>query len=145
MTTKLDAKIWGPHYWFFIDTIAMSYPIKANDVIKKKYYELIQNMRLFIPDYEMGNEFGNLIDKYPVTPYLDKREDFVKWVHFLHNKMNEKLEKPQITLEEFYRRYYELYKPKDQQMREYIRTRSKFVYFGLLVLLGGGIYYFYDK
>ena len=36
----LDPTIWGPHYWFFLHTIAMTYPIRPNDVTKKKYYEL---------------------------------------------------------------------------------------------------------
>ena len=45
----LDPTVWGPHYWFFLHTIAMAYPIRPNDVTKKKHYELIQNMPLFIP------------------------------------------------------------------------------------------------
>ena len=32
----LDPKIWGPHYWFFLHTIAMSYPLRPNAVTKKK-------------------------------------------------------------------------------------------------------------
>ena len=33
---NLDPKIWGPHYWFFLDTIAMTYPNHPNAVTKKK-------------------------------------------------------------------------------------------------------------
>ena len=49
----LDSKIWGPHYWFVLLTIAISYPIHPNDVTKKKYYELIQNFPLFIPNLSL--------------------------------------------------------------------------------------------
>ena len=142
---KYDSKIWGPHYWFFLHTLAMSYPGKANDVIKKKYYELIQNMQLFIPDEKIGNDFRKLIDAYPVAPYLDTRESFVRWTHFIHNKMNDKLEKPTITLENFYRQYYELYKPTDVKMMEYIKLKQKIISAGLIVCVGGLIYYLYDK
>ena len=37
MTDKsLDPSIWGPPFWFFLMTLAISYPLKANDVTKKK-------------------------------------------------------------------------------------------------------------
>lgn len=142
---KYDSKVWGPHYWFFLHTIAMSYPAKANDVIKKKYYELIQNMQLFIPNEKEGNEFRKLVDMYPIAPYLDTREAFVRWTHYIHNKMNEKLEKPKITLEEFYRQYYELYKPNDVKLVEYVKLRQKIIFSGLIIATGGLIYYLYDK
>ena len=32
----LDSNIWGPHYWFVLLTIAISYPKYPNDVTKKK-------------------------------------------------------------------------------------------------------------
>ena len=46
---KFDPTIWGPHYWFFLHTISHTYPLYPNEVTKKKYYDLIQNMPLFIP------------------------------------------------------------------------------------------------
>ena len=45
----LDPEIWGPHFWFFINTLALNYPNNPNDVTIKKYYEFIQNLPLFIP------------------------------------------------------------------------------------------------
>ena len=46
----LNPEIWGPHYWFFIYTLALSYPLNPNDTTKKKYYDFIQNLPIFIPD-----------------------------------------------------------------------------------------------
>ena len=37
----LDPKIWGPHYWFFLHTLALTYPETPNEVIKKKYIKYI--------------------------------------------------------------------------------------------------------
>ena len=143
--TYLDPKIWGPHYWFFIHTVAMTYPIRPNAVTKKKYYEFIQNLPLFIPVESLSGEFSKLIDKYPVTPYLDNRESLIRWTHFVHNKINQKLEKPQISLSEFYIKYYEEYKSQNVKMVEYYKLREKAIYCGILVTIAGGIYYLYDK
>ena len=143
--TYLDPKIWGPHYWFFIHTVAMTYPIRPNAVTKKKYYEFIQNLPLFIPIESISGEFSKLIDKYPVMPYLDNRESLIRWTHFIHNKINQKLEKPQISLSDFYIKYYEEYKSQNVKMVEYYKLREKAIFCGIIVTIAGTIYYLYDK
>lgn len=145
MTVYLDPKVWGPHYWFFLHTVAMTYPHHPNSVTKKKYYEFIQNIPLFLPVSEISGEFSKLIDKYPITPYLDNRDSFVRWVHFMHNKINEKLEKPKISLNDFFVKYYDEYKSKDIKLAEYYKLRDKAIYFCILLSALGLIYYLYDK
>ena len=105
----LNPDIWGPYYWFFLYTVALTYPLNINDVTKKKYYDFIQNFPLFIPISDMGNTFSKFLDRYPVTPYLDSRESFIKWVHFIHNKINIFLGKPEQTYHEAMNNYYEKY------------------------------------
>ena len=97
--------VWGPHYWFFLHSVAYYYPEYPNDTTKRKYYDLIQNMPLFIPSETIGNRFSQLLDKYPVTPYLDKRESFVRWVNFIHNKINHMIGKPEISIDESIQTY----------------------------------------
>lgn len=142
---QLDPAVWGPHFWFFLHTLAISYPHHPNAITKKKYYELIQNLPLFIPVEVIGSDFIKILDEYPVTAYLDNRESLIKWMHFIHNKINEKLEKPKISLNDFYIRYYEEYKPKDLKMKEHYRWREKIIY--TLVVLASTflIVYLYNK
>jgi hypothetical protein len=145
MVAYLDPKVWGPHYWFFLHTLAMTYPHHPNSVTKKKYYEFIQNLPLFLPVEEISGEFTKLIEKYPITPYLDNRDSFVRWMHFIHNKINEKLEKPPISLNDFFIKYYDEYKSKDTKLAEYYKLKEKLLYFGLVGIILGSIYYLYDK
>jgi len=145
MTVYLDPKVWGPHYWFFLHTVAMTYPHHPNTVTKKKYYEFIQNLPLFLPVQEISSEFSKLIDKYPITPYLDNRDSFIRWTHFIHNKINQKLEKPQISLKEFYVKYYDEYKSDNVKAGEYYKLKEKIVYSLIIVTIVGSIYYLYDK
>ena len=144
-TVYLDPKIWGPHYWFFLHTLAMTYPNHPNAVTKKKYYEFIQNLPLFLPVEQISGEFSKLIDKYPITPYLDNRDSFVRWMHFIHNKINEKLEKPQISLNEFFIQYYDEYKSHDEKLSQYYNIREKVIYLVIILGISGAIYYLYDK
>ena len=103
---KLDPVVWGPHYWFFLMTTAVNYPDHVNDVTRKKYYDFIQNFPMFIPDPDISAEFSRMLDKYPVTPYLDSRTSFIKWFHFIHNRYNVILFKDELPLHDALQRYY---------------------------------------
>lgn len=142
---ELDPTVWGPHYWFVLHTIALCYPLYPNDVTKKKYYEFIQNLPLMIPFQKIGNNFSILLDKFPVTPYLDSRESFQKWVHFIHNKVNETLGLPQLTFSEAVDKYYHNYKPKDLLDREKLKRKEKYIFFISIIILSGLIFAMYKK
>lgn len=122
---KLDANVWGKHYWFFLHTVAYAYPEHPTAVTKRKYYELVINFPLFIPDQEMGDRFATFLDKYPVTPYLDKRESFIYWCWFIHNKMNRYLEKEEITLYESMDHMLDAYKP---TTKTFFENTIQFIY-----------------
>jgi hypothetical protein len=140
---RFDANIWGPHYWFFLHTVAESYPIYPNDVTKRKYYDLIQNMPLFIPDSDIGDNFSRLIDKYPVSPYLDNRDSFVRWVHFIHNKINIKLGKEELSLPMSLEKYRAEYKPKPIYLSEKINMRKHYIHAVLILIILFLIYLYY--
>ena len=132
---KFDAEIWGPHYWFFLHSVAESYPQHVNDVTKRKYYDLIQNMPLFIPDSEIGDKFSKMIDRYPVSPYLDNRDSFVRWMHFIHNKINVKLGKRELSLPMAMEQYRAEYKPKPLVLSEKINMRKHYIHAVLILVL----------
>ena len=139
----LSPRIWGPHYWFFLHTSAMAYPIKPNTVIKKKFYEFIQNFSLFIPDKKISVSFSKLIDKYPVSPYLDSRDSCIRQTHFIHNKVNRKLEKPQISISKFYAEYYKSYEPVNIQNIKWKKMKKHIVYAFVLIIFIIITYCFY--
>lgn len=141
----LDPKIWGPHYWFVLHTIALSYPETPTDVSKKKFYDFYQNLPLFIPIEEIGNNFSRFLDKYPVTPYLESRQSLVRWTHFIHNKINTALKLPTLNLEEALSAYYEHYKPKDIKDTQQRRRREKIAFSILIIFLIIGATYIYNK
>ena len=140
-SSGLNPEVWGPHYWFFLHTITLNYPHYPNDVTKKKYYEFICNLPLFIPVEAISSEFSKLLDEYPVSSYLDSRDEFVRWMHFIHNKINEKLEQPKIPIHVFYSSYYDQYKPKPVLQQEDNQWKQKLVYTLVIVSLISTIMY----
>ena len=102
-------EVWGPHYWFFLHTVSHTFPLNPNEVTKRKYYELVQNFPLFIPNPPIASYVAELLDKYPVTPYLSSREAFMRWVVFLHNKVNTALGREEMTFMDALERYNRAY------------------------------------
>lgn len=137
----MDATVWGPHYWFFLHTVTMTYPLRPNDGAKKKYYELIQNIPLFIPNISMAKSFQETLDAYPVSPYLDTRDSLTRWMHFIHNKINKRIGLQQISMTKFYEEYHDRYKPRDVKIIEYAKTKRQVLYALLVCALLAGIYF----
>ena len=131
---NLNPEIWGPPFWFFLHTISFHYPLHPNDVIKKKYYDFIMNLPIFIPVENMSNNFTNLLNLYPVSPYLDDRNSLISWTHFIHNKINEQLEKPTMSLEDFYIIYYNKFKPVSEKRKKW-RFIIKQLFFIVTIIL----------
>jgi len=129
-----EANTWGPHYWFFLMTIALTYPNYPNSVTKRKYYDFIQNFPLFIPVDEMGDKFSEMLDRYPVSPYLDSRESFTKWVHFIHNKINVSIGKDEISYSEALENYFAEYRPKPVYLSDKIKVQRYYIYMTFLFL-----------
>lgn len=106
---NFNSTIWGPHYWFTLFTISMTYPMKPTNICKKKYYDFFTNLPLFLPDDKSSKLFAGLLDKYPVTPYLDSRDSLMRWLHFIHNRVNDYLGKPTLKYSDALERYNNMY------------------------------------
>jgi hypothetical protein len=132
----MDPVVWGPHYWFFLHTMASNYPKNPTSVQKKIHYRLVHNMHEFIPHRESANLFSSLLAEFPVAPYLDTREDLVRWVHMIHNKVNAVLEKPAVSLHRHKDAMKNLYAPTATRLQKHIKNNTIVVYVLFVSMLG---------
>lgn len=138
-----DREVWEPNFWFFFHTIAHSYPAIPNSVTKRKYYDFIQNIPLFIPNPEIGNEFSKLIDAYPVSPYLDSRDSFIRWMHFFQNRRNLSLGKEEVSLFASLDNYRNNYKPVQMKLSERFQLKREYIVMTFTILLLLFLFFFY--
>jgi hypothetical protein len=141
----INPNIWIPHLKFTLQTIAITYPTRPNKVTKRKYYDLIHNLPVYFPEKPMGSAFLKLLDDFPVTPYLDSRMSIMKWVHFIFNKINKIMNKPEEEFYESLEKYYEEYKPKNLVDTKRWKQQEKYIKFGVGIILTLTIFYFYKK
>ena len=129
----LNPNIWFIYFKFIMITISLYYPKYPNDVTKKKYYDFIQNIPLYFPEYPLGNNLIKYLELHPLTPYLDSRESFIKWIHYINNKICLDLNMEQETLEETFKNYYDKYTPpKKKKDKKY--TYIFFIFFIMILV-----------
>jgi hypothetical protein len=117
---------------------------------KKIYYNLFQNLHTFILTESIGKEYIQLLNDYPVSQYLHSRTALVQWVHKIHNVINVKLQKKEMSLEQFYYDFYQKYKnkKKDKKNKEngrYAVVQQRLTYAILLCFITGLVVYLYNK
>ena len=142
---KLRHEVWLPHLKFTLQTMSLNYPLNPNEVTIRKYYNFIQNLPVFFPDEPLGKSLSKLLDDFPVSPYLNSRTSFMKWVHFLFNKINEKLEIRNVSFYESLEEYYQHYKPRELINKESIKNKKNIMYSGTIVFLLSSSIYFYKR
>ena len=141
----LNPKIWLEPLFFTLETIAIHYPDNPNKTTIKKYYNLINDLPVFIPEKPMGTYFESLLDKFPVQPYLNSRTSFMKWIFFIKKKIYKKLKMEIFDFYENLEIYYNAYKPKELLNYEKIQERRKYMQTIFVIMISFSIYYFYNK
>ena len=133
-TIGLDPAIWYPHFWFFLRSVAHTYPDSPNAVTKRKYYDFIQNIPLFIPNSRQSSEFSRILEGFPISPYLANRDSFFFWIHFVQNRIDRKLGNAEKTNLEHMEEYYHSYKPQEIILSKKFGIDKKNIILGFTIL-----------
>lgn len=90
----LDRESLGRHTWSLLHTMAASYPLRPTSEEKANMKEFIRLFSILYPCSYCAKEFREDLKDLP--PKLDSRKALSLWFCQIHNKVNEKLNKPQF-------------------------------------------------
>ena len=71
--------------------------------------------------------------------------NFLKWVWFIHNKINSMLGKAEIPLIDLYKNHYKEYEPRNIAQVIQQRNREKIIFGTVIFLSISGVVYYYNK
>lgn len=94
----MDPNIWGPHLWYVLHIITLTYPIEPTEYDKRMYHDFFTNLKEVLPCDICKKHYSKFISQYPITPHLSKREHLVKWLIQIHNFVNLELGKPVLEV-----------------------------------------------
>lgn len=104
---RLPPAVWGPFFWHTMHIMALSYPEKPSYAHKRAAKDFFESLAHLIPCPKCREHYSTHLQKVPISPHLDRREDLFRWTVAVHNEVNKMLEKPLVTEKEsvlFYKR-----------------------------------------
>jgi len=119
---NLNSEVWGPHGWFFLDSIILSMPEHLDkDKIKtyKTFFYLLQDL---LPCEICRLHYNHNLKLYPLTEdIIQSREKMIKWIITLHNIVRTYNNQKLITLTDFINFYKKKYKVKKTSKKKIIK------------------------
>lgn len=88
--------------------VTMAYPDSPTYAEKRAAKEFFQSMTYLLPCPVCREHFTEVLQGLPVTSWLDNRTSLVDWLWQVHNRVNQRLGKREITQAEFFNRYKEM-------------------------------------
>ena len=128
----MDARIWGPHAWFFLHSITFSYPDNPSEKEKIYFYNFFHSVSNILPCTICKNHFNEHLIKYPIEKFLSSRDSLVNWLIDIHNIVNQTLGKSIEKNSDIINRYNELYKKKYTCL---IGDKGKFNYTTIILII----------
>jgi hypothetical protein len=100
MKNNLQPDVWGPSGWNFMHYVALGYPDTPTSEDKDNYKLFYESLGHVLPCQGCATHYKDTLTNVPVTPHLDSREDLLRWTFDIHNLVNARLEKPQLSYED---------------------------------------------
>jgi len=89
MRQNFEPKVWGPHAWFFLETIAMGYSTNPSYEEKKAAENFFKSLHLMIPCDKCRINYKNHLIKHPLTEkVLSSRDNLFMWIVDIHNSVD---------------------------------------------------------
>lgn len=81
----MDPRVWGPHAWFFIETVVLSIPEDTTDT--SAYVVFLQSIKDVLPCPGCRQEYREYITTHPIPT---QRKEIIDWVFTLHNTIRQR-------------------------------------------------------
>jgi hypothetical protein len=126
-------KVWGPAGWLFLHCITFGYPYAINQDNEQhrakpdEYYNFFYYLGKVMPCRYCRESYQQFFKELDLSKSLNTRQDLVKWLYDIHNKVNHKLGVPACNIPSFDEliQQYEAYRAKCKPTTEEERTANQ--------------------
>ena len=130
----MNKNIWGPKVWSFIHTVTINYPVKPETSDKEHVTTLLYAISDTLPCDTCKEHFKKIINKHP--PDVKSRETLFNWGVNIHNLVNKRLKKRELSYKEVLNIYEKKYNMKiNFNSKNIYNKKTNIVYNVLFILL----------
>ena len=103
----MNVNKWGPGGWDFLHSITFNYPLEdeVESVHLENYRDFFKSLGNMLPCKYCRESYLIYYKYIPIDKFLDSREGVVYWLYKIHELINEKIFKPNASLEDIVRKY----------------------------------------
>jgi hypothetical protein len=110
---NLDSKIWGPHGWFFIESIVIALPENISPSLQKELKHFFISLSSLLPCEKCRYHFLKYIKKTNIMDIdFSKKDKVLKWINTVHNEIRKRNGSNTISIEKTIKYYDDKYNTK---------------------------------
>lgn len=99
MLYNISPNMWGKYFWGVIHYITIAYPDNPTEEDKQTIQAFIQSLQNILPCEKCRSHFKS--KTYPLTDSaLSSRYEFIKWGVTVHNEVNRRTGKKEMTVDD---------------------------------------------
>lgn len=96
--SSYDPAAFGPAFWFTIHNAATTYPNRPTNIIQEGMTQLLINLPLLVPCVVCKEHFHHFIKNSNLDYVTSSRENLFKYFVDIHNYVNRRHRKPEMSL-----------------------------------------------
>lgn len=103
----MNVNKWGPGGWEFLHSITFNYPLEdeVNSTHQENYRNFFESIGDMLPCKYCRESYKIYYKYIPIDQFLDSRQGVVYWLYKIHELIDEKIFKPNASLEDVIRKY----------------------------------------
>ena len=101
----LPPEVWGPIFWSTLHITSLAYPEQPTYAEKRAAKEFFGALIHLLPCPVCRDHFREVFQTMPVDSWLDNRGSLTEWVWSVHNQVNRRLGKREVSMAEFHDAY----------------------------------------
>lgn len=123
---NLNPKIWGPHGWFFIESIIIALPNNIDLNMQNELKHFFISLQSLLPCEKCRLHFSEYIKKTDIVNYdFSNKNNVIKWINSAHNNVNTINNTNNISIDDMIKLYNDKYN---------IETKTSYCDIGFIIV-----------
>lgn len=103
---NLNPTVWGPHAWFLIDSIILSFPDKPDTELQNELKQFFFSLSKLLPCEKCRYHFSEYIKKTDLINIdFSSKDKIIKWINTIHNNISQNNNGKQINIKNMLKFY----------------------------------------
>lgn len=126
---NLNSNVWGPHAWFFIESITIALPDNISSSLQNELKHFFFSFSYLLPCEKCRYHFSEYIKKTNMMKIdFSKKEKVLKWINTIHNEIRKRNGSETINIEKTVKYY-------DNQYNIATKTSYKDIFYIIIFII----------